>query len=69
MLQISFNYGTALPKVDPAVDNYLKQLAEFLNQEPFRSVESIGHTCNISSFSFNQQLALERTSSVMGLLI
>jgi outer membrane protein OmpA-like peptidoglycan-associated protein len=67
--QIQFDYGTAVPKEDPAVDNYLKQLAEYLNQEPSRSVEIIGHTCNISSTSFNQQLALERASSVMDLLI
>ncbi len=61
---LDFAYGSSKLPSDQKTEQFFTRLAEYLNQHREKSVCITGHTCNISSSGFNEQLGAARASSV-----
>jgi outer membrane protein OmpA-like peptidoglycan-associated protein len=59
-----FAYGSSALPEDPETQNFFTNLSQYLNRHPEKSVCITGHTCDISSASFNQRLGAARAASV-----
>jgi outer membrane protein OmpA-like peptidoglycan-associated protein len=68
-----FDYGT--DQIDLThqnnlnLDLYFEEIVALLNQDPSKSVQITGHTCDDSSEAFNINLGLKRAESIRRALI
>lgn len=61
---LRFAYGSSALPEDPETKTFFTNLSHYLNRHPEKSVCITGHTCDISSASFNQRLGAARAASV-----
>lgn len=64
---IWFDLNDIRPKLDPA--DMLDELASILVAHPEQQIEVNGHTCDLGSKSYNEQLSMKRAQAVADLLI
>lgn len=62
-------FPTGSDQVDPGFYPALRAVAQSLNAHPQSTVRVVGHTDNVGSQAFNQQLSVDRALSVSRILI
>lgn len=62
-------FPTGSDQVDPGFYPALREVARSLNAHPQSTVRVVGHTDNVGSQAFNQQLSVDRALSVARILI
>lgn len=62
-------FPTGSDQVDPGFYPALQEVARSLNAHPESTVRVVGHTDNVGSQSYNQQLSVDRALSVSRILI
>ena len=62
-------FPTGSDQVDPGFYPALREVAQSLNAHPQSTVRVVGHTDNVGSQAFNQQLSVDRALSVARILI
>lgn len=65
----SITFETDSTYVRPSVQTTLTKLANNLNDYPNTTIDVIGHTDNVGSESYNQDLSARRAAAVSGILI
>lgn len=65
----SITFETDSTYVRPSIQSTLTKLADNLNQYPDTTVDVIGHTDNVGTESYNQDLSSRRAAAVSGILI
>ncbi len=65
----SITFETDSTYVRPSIQTTLTRLANNLNDYPNTTVDVIGHTDNVGSESYNQDLSARRAAAVSGILI
>lgn len=65
----SITFETDSTFVRPSVQTTLTKLANNLNQYPDTTVDVIGHTDNVGTEAYNQDLSARRAAAVSGILI
>lgn len=63
-VELHFNFAFGSSLLDESSKKYLDELAEALIEQPHLRIEITGHTDNIGSVTFNQQLSLVRANAI-----
>ena len=69
IIHIEFEFASTKPILSRETRSFIEQLAAKLRNDPDLAITIIGHTDNVGTHLFNQQLSEKRASAVYNLLI